>query len=207
MPNSVRPYPAVPGGLPAKVAWSRAGILTRMMVLAMMALLSGPPAGRAETTPPAPAESWFDSLLAPLNDLSRWVSGLFSHDEHFVADEIEQFKHVVDNDLTPFDGLVRQAGFRLASVSVGARLEPQIGLTMTFQRRLSESDKAALMATITDPKSAVGTVERSIIMTLLNASESAYVVRSDKFELSQVTIDLETVPKVTLTMAPVSHWP
>jgi len=204
MPNPVRPNPAPSDGLPIPTGPLR----TRATVVALVAVLSGLPAGTgAETTPPAPARGWADTLLAPFDDLSHWISGLFSHEDGLVADEIGQFKHTVDSDLSAFEALVRQAGFTLASVSVGARLEPQLSVTMAFERRLSEREKAALMTRITDPAHAVGTVERSIIMTLLNAAESAYAVRNDGFRLSQVSIDLDTLPKVTMTMAPVSHWP
>jgi hypothetical protein len=213
MPNPVTPNPVTPGGVPVSAAMAGVGDASaRVLVLTVVAILCWSPAGWADATPPVPAasvpaSSWIDTLLAPLDDLSRWVSGLFSRDERFVTDEIQQFKHVVDSDLSPFDALVRQAGFTIASVSVGARVEPQINLVLAYQRRLSEREKAALMTKITDPANAVGTVERSIIMTLLNAAESAYVVRNDSFRLSEVGIELTTSPRVTFTMAPVSHWP
>ncbi len=206
MRNPVRPNPVRPGRFLG--GWNRAGM---PIVLALAAALAGPSAGWADATPPAAAPagngSWFGTLPTPFSDLSQWVSGLFPHDERLVTDEIEQFKHTVDSDLSAFDTLVQQAGFTLASVSVGARLDPQISLSLTFRRRLSEPEKAALMTKITDPSGSTDTVQRSIIMILLNTAESAYAVRNDGFRLSQVGIELDTVPKVTLTMTPVSHWP
>ena len=191
--------------------WGRIRIPVRLTALAVVVILSGPPAGWAEVQPPVsasnPGGSWIDTLLEPLSDLSHWISRLFSRDEVLVTDEIKRFKTTLDHDVTPLDGLVRQAGFTLAAFSVGASLESPINLSLSFRRRLSEPEKTVLMAKITDAAKPTGTVERSIVMILLNAAESSYVVRNDGYRLSQVGIELDTVPKVTLTMTPVSLWP
>ena len=210
MRTPVGPNSVTSSGL--RGSWNRAAVWMRPLLLAVVLVLSGTTPGRTESTPLQPptatnGNSWIDAILAPFGDLSRWVSGLFSHDERLVTDEIERFKRSVDSDLSSFEALVREAGFALASVSVGARLEPQISLSMTFRRHLGEPEKTALMAKITDPAGGVDTVQRSVIMILLNAAESTYAVRNDGFRLSQVTIDLDTIPKVTLTMTPFSHWP
>ncbi len=211
MRTPVRPNSVTSSGL--RGLWNQAAVWMRPLLLAVALILSGTASGRTDSPPLQPPTtaadggSWIDAILAPLGDLSRWVSGLFSHDERLVTDEIERFKHSVDTDLSGFDALVREAGFTLASVSVGARLEPQISVSMTFRRRLGEPEKTALMTKITDPAGGVDTVQRSVIMILLNAAESTYAVRNDGFRLSQVTIDLDTIPKVTLTMTPFSHWP
>ena len=170
--------------------------------------MSGAAFARADTgtvavTVPPPAESswgWTATALWPLESLTRWVGGLVSREEKAAIDEVDQFKHSIDTDLTTFEALVRQAGFRLASISVGASLVPKIGLALAFERRLSEPEKAALMARITDTSGVVGTIQRSIIMTLLNAAESVYAVRSDGYKLSEVDVDVGIVPNATFVL-------
>jgi hypothetical protein len=185
------------------------------LVLALVAALSWSSLARADESagrapaaeaPAAEADAdWIDGLLQPFQALSHWVSGLFSHEERFVADEIAQFKRRVDSDLAAFDALVRQAGFTIGSISVGASVVPDISLNLEFQRRLSEPEKTALMAKINNPAAGIGTVERSVIMTLLNAAESVYAVRGDGYRLSEVDIDLDVIPYVTFVMAPAGH--
>ena len=178
----------------------------RIPALALAVLLSGAAVARADTgtvTVPPPAESswsWTATALWPLESLTRWVGGLVSREEKAAIDEVDQFKHSIDTDLTTFEALVRQAGFRLASISVGASLVPKIGLTLAFERRLSEPEKAALMARITDTSGVVGSIQRSIIMTLLNAAESVYAVRSDGYKLSEVDVDVGIVPNATFVL-------
>jgi len=178
----------------------------RTPALALAVLLSAAAvAHAADTTAPAaaPAESswsWTATALWPFESLSHWVGGLISHEEKAVVDEVDQFKHIIDTDLSTFEALVRQAGFRVASVSVGASLVPKIGLALAFERRLSEPEKAALMAKITDASGVVGTIQRSIIMTLLNAAESVYAVRNDGYRLSEVDIDVGIVPNATFVL-------
>ena len=181
----------------------------RIPALALAVLLSGAAVARADTgtaiavPAPTPAESswsWTATALWPLESLTRWAGGLVSREEKAAIDEVDQFKHSIDTDLTVFEALVRQAGFRLASISVGASLVPKIGLTLTFERRLSEPEKAALMARITDTSGVVGTIQRSIIMTLLNAAESVYAVRSDGYKLSEVDVDVGIVPNATFVL-------
>ncbi len=181
----------------------------RIPALALAVLLSAAAVARADAPAPvaapvaAPAESswsWVATTLWPFESLSRWVGGLLSHEEKAVVDEVDRFKHSIDTDLSSFEALVKQAGFRVASVSVGASLVPKIGLALAFERRLSEPEKAALMAKITDVSGVVGTIQRSIIMTLLNAAESVYAVRSDGYRLSEVDIDVDIVPNATFVL-------
>jgi hypothetical protein len=154
--------------------------------------------------PAAPAAgsswSWTATALWPFESLSHWVGGLVYREEKAAIDEVEQFKHGIDTDLSSFEALVKQAGFRVASISVGASLVPKIGLTLAFERRLSEPEKAALMAKITDTSGVVGTIQRSIIMTLLNAAESVYATRADGFRLAEVDIDVDIVPNATFVL-------
>ena len=174
---------------------------SRIPALALAMLLSGAAVAHADA--PAATESswsWVSAALSPFTSLSHWVGGLISSEEKAVGDEVDQFKHSIDTDLTTFEALVRQAGFRLASISVGASLVPKIGLTLAFERRLSEPEKAALMARITDTSGVVGTIQRSIIMTLLNAAESVYAVRSDGYKLSEVDVDVGIVPNATFVL-------
>ena len=183
---------------------SQTGVLFWVLLVAALPLAQPAYAdATAETTPAA--GGWGETLLEPFAVVTHWVGNLFSHEERFVADEIADFKHKVDSDLSSFDALVRQAGFTIASVSVGASLVPEVSLSLEVQRRLSETEKAALLAKITDPASGIGTVERSVIMTLLNAAESGYAIRGDGFRLSGVDIDLDIIPNVTFIMAPDSH--
>ena len=174
-------------------------------VLAMLLVLGLMPAARAASAAPSSTDtndsSRLAALLEPLDTLSQWITRLFPHDERFVVEEIEQFKHMVDTDLTAFDGLVHQAGFRIARVSVGADMVPRVRLAMDFVRRPSEPEKGALMARITDPAGSVGTIERSIVMTLLNAAESGYAARSDGYRLTGVNIDVEVIPNVTFVLS------
>ncbi len=174
------------------------------VLLAMAPPLAAP--AHADAKPEAPPEAagggWGETLLEPFSVVSHWVANLFSHEERFVTDEIADFKHKVDKDLSSFDALVQQAGFTIDSVSVGASLLPEVSLSLEFQRRLSEAEKATLLAKITDPASGIGTVERSVIMTLLNAAESGYAIRGDGYRLSGVDIDLDIIPKVTFVMSP-----
>ena len=198
MPNQVSPNRAAIGACPL-TATARLAIPVMAVLLAMTA-----PARADEPTAPGSATSsrdWVDTLLEPFEVLSHWLSGLFSHEERFVVDEVERFKRSVDSDLSAFDALVRQAGFRITAVSVGAGLVPQVSLSMEFLRRLSEPEKTALMARITDASRPVGTIERSIVMTLLNAAESVYAVRNDGFRLSGVDIDVDVIPNVTFVMS------
>ena len=181
----------------------------RIPALALVVLLSGAASAHADATAPAgaprpaPVESswsWTGTVLWPLQSLSHWVGGLISREEKAVVDEVDQFKHSIDTDLSAFEALVRQAGFRVASISVGASLVPKIGLALAFEHRLSEPEKAALMAKITDASGVVGTIQRSIIMTLLNAAESVYAARSDGYRLSEVDIDVDIVPNATFVL-------
>ena len=180
----------------------------RIPALVLAALLSAAAVARADTTAPAPAVaspagsswSWSATLLWPFQSVADWVGGLVSREEKAVADDIDQFKHSIDTDLSSFEVLVRQAGFRVASISVGASLVPKIGLTLAFERRLSEPEKTALMARITQTSGTVGTIQRSIIMTLLNAAESVYAVRSDGYRLSEVDIDVGLIPNATFVL-------
>ncbi len=177
----------------------------RIPALVLAVLLSGATVARADTSAPAlvPTESswsWVAAALSPFESLSRWVGGLVYREEKTVVDEVDRFKHSIDTDLSSFDALVRQAGFRVASISVGARLVPKIGLALAFERRLSEPEKAALMARITDASGVVGTIQRSIIMTLLNAAESVYAVRSDGYRLAEVDIDVDIIPNATFVL-------
>ena len=176
---------------------------TRIPALVLALLLAGAASARADVPAGAPAASswsWMETALWPFESVGHWVGGLFSREERAVVDDIDQFKHAIDTDLSAFEALVRQAGFRIASVSVGASLVPKIGLALAFERRLSEPEKAALMARITDASGTVGTLERSIIMTLLNAAESTYAVRSDGYRLAEVDIDVDIVPNATLVL-------
>jgi len=173
----------------------------RMAALAAALLLACPAPGRAEAPAADAPWSWVTALLEPIEALSHWVTGLFSHEERFVADEIQRFKRTVDTDLSSFDALVRQSGFRISSISVGAGLVPEVSLSMEFLRRLSEPEKTALMARVTDASGVVGTIERSIVMTLLNAAESVYAVRGDGYRLTGVDIDVDVIPNVTFVMA------
>ncbi|MEI8394359.1 MAG: hypothetical protein WCF85_06455 [Rhodospirillaceae bacterium] len=170
-------------------------------VVVVLGLTAAPSADAAGPGTTGGEDSWLSTLLEPLENLSHWVTGLFRHEDRFVPEEIERFKRTVDTDLTGFDALVRQAGFRVGTISVAANLIPRVGLSLEFVRRLSESEKAALMAKITDSAGGVGIVERSVIMTLLNAADSGYAVRSDGFRLTGVEIDLDVVPDVTFLMS------
>ena len=175
----------------------------RIPALALAVLLSGAAVARADAPAAAPAASswgWTATALWPFESLSHWVGGLVSREEKAVVDEVDQFKHSIDTDLSSFEALVRQAGFRVASVSVGASLVPKIGLALAFERRLSEPEKAALMAKITDASGVTGTIQRGIIMTLLNAAESVYATRSDGFRLAEVDIDVDIVPNATFVL-------
>ena len=177
----------------------------RIPALVLAVLLSATAIARADVATPAaaPAEtawSWTATAFWPFESLSHWVGGLISREEKAVVDEVDQFKHSIDTDLSAFEALVRQAGFRVASVSVGASLVPKIGLALAFERRLSEPEKAALMAKITDASGVVGTIQRSIIMTLLNAAESVYAVRRDGYRLAEVDIDVDIVPNATFVL-------
>jgi hypothetical protein len=151
--------------------------------------------------PVSASRSWGATLLEPFEALSHWISALLTHDEGFVVDELERFRRVVDTDLRAFDALVVQAGFHIASVSVEAAAVPQIKVSMAFMRRLSEPEKATLIARITNAAGGVGTIERSIVMTLLNAAESPYAVRSDGYRLSGVEIDVDIIPNVTFILS------
>jgi hypothetical protein len=173
-------------------------------VLVLTLLLSGLPAAgdaRAAGTADEGSGGWVDSLAEPFESLSHWLSRQFSREERFIADEIEAFKRAVDTDLSAFDALVGQAGFRIASISVGSSLVPRVGLSLAFVRRLSEPEKAALMTRLTDGGQPVGTIQRSIIMTLLNAAESVYAMRGDGYRLTGVDIEVDAVPDVTFIMA------
>ncbi len=193
---------SVDGANPGRKLAVRSPPLLLALVLAVV--LSWPWPSRADAGPAVTDESagWVDALLEPFEDLSHWVASLFSHEERLVSDEIAQFKRRVDSDLGAFDALVHQAGFSVGSISVGASLLPEVSLALEFQRRISEPEKAVLMARITDSGNGIGTVERSVIMTLLNAAESGYVIRADGYRLREVDIDLDVVPNVTFVMAP-----
>ena len=196
MPDSTPFGRPISGGLPAS------GLRFRGLVLGLslgLALMVGP-APSADAADDA-AASWSDTLLSPLVSLSAWVSRQFSHEERFIVDEIAAFKRAVDTDLSAFDTLVEQAGFHVESISVGASLIPRISLSLVFVRRLSEPEKTALMARVTDTAKPVGTIQRSIIMTLLNAAESVYALRSDGYRLSGVDIDVDLIPDVTFIMS------
>ena len=173
--------------------------------LALLAALLGPSAAFAENGGPPPAAAtgwdWLDTLFEPLKSLSHWISSLFDHEEHFVEGELEHFKRVIDSDLSVFDDLVRRAGFRIASISVDASLIPRISVSLEFVRRVSEPEKAALMAKITDGSGGVDTIQRSIIMTLLSAAESTYAVRVDGYRLTGVDIDVDVTPNITFVMS------
>ena len=182
---------------------------TRIPALVLAVLISGlilgAPVVRAETsttlaTLSETSWSWMTAALWPFESLSHWVGGLISREEGAAVDEADKFKHNIDTDLSSFEALTRQAGFRLVSVSVGASLAPKIGLALAFERRLSEPEKAALMARITDTSGVVGTIQRSIIMTLLNAAESVYAVRNDGYRLSEVDIDVGLMPNATFIL-------
>jgi hypothetical protein len=178
--------------------------LSALALALLLAGLPGPDGVQAATTASGAEEGqggWVDTLAEPFETLSHWLSRQFSREERFIADEIEAFKHAVDTDLSAFDALVGQAGFRIASISVGSSLVPRVGLSLTFVRRLSEPEKAALMTRLTDAAQPVGTIQRSIIMTLLNAAESVYAMRGDGYRLTGVDIEVDAVPDVTFIMA------
>ena len=199
MSKDARPDRTPPGTARRRTA---SGRLAPWLLAAGLLLAAGP-AGAAD----APAAngggswSWIGSLLEPLESLSHWVAGLFAREDRFVANEVERFRRSIDGDLGPFDALVRQAGYRIASISVDADAASEVGLAFEFVRRLSEAEKAALMGRITGGSGMVGTIERSIIMTLLNAAESVYAVRGDGYRLTEVDIDVDVVPNVTFIMS------
>ncbi len=174
---------------------------SRLLAMVLAVTLYCAPVALAAAESKEATWSWTNALLEPFVSLSHWVTGLFSSGEGFFANEIEQFKHTVDSDLSDFDDLVRQAGFQIGSISVVASLIPHIIMSMELVRWLSEAEKTALKAKITGTASTLGTIQRSIIITLLNAVESTYMIRNDGYRLTGVDIDIDLMPEVTFIMS------
>jgi hypothetical protein len=178
--------------------------MLRVVLTGLVLLTAMPGEGRAQVSGAQVAGDgawrWIQALIEPFAAVTDWMAGVLTPDQRLVNREIERFKATIDRDLGPFDQLVRAAGYRVGSVSLGASLTPRILLSMNFIRRLPQTEKAALLARISDGSGTVGTVERSVVMILLNAADSVYAVRGDGYRLGAVEIEVGVVPEVTFIL-------
>ena len=174
---------------------------TAASLLILLAALSGPASNpaRADTGQSA---TILEQIRYPFQAARRYVIDLFAREEKAVEADIAGFVDMVRTDASAFALLVRDSGYELSEIDVGAELIPSISLIFSFVRPITAEERAALDKKLDRLTGVEGAVQRAIILGLLEATETVYDVRADGFELSQVQVDAGLIPGFTFIFTP-----
>jgi len=162
--------------------------------------LDAAPVAESTATPVAQPSAAPTGLMdMPVTEAWRRMLSLFIQEEELITEDIDHFKSDITQDLSGFDRLVSDAGYRLTDVAVGAGLIPSVELSFDLERILPPAEKAALLKRLETEQ--IGRVEGWIVKSLLHAAESPLAKRGDGYSLSGVDIGVEIIPDVTLHLS------
>lgn len=165
--------------------------------------------------PPAAAQSWTQAAVNAVEQpfiavgswLGSWFGGWLGAAESAIASEKQAFANTLKNDLARFQRLVGEAGFSVAEIRVAGGLDPEISLTLEVRRIASDEEEAAMRRRIVDDVDGaglIGTVERALLLALLDIDEAAESFRPDGYALASVEVDVGLFPSFAYLFTPAS---
>lgn len=162
--------------------------------------------------PPAP-QSWTQAAVAAVEQpfiavgswLGSWLGGWLGEAESVLASEKQAFAETLKSDLARFQRLVGEAGFSVSEVRVAGGLDPEISLTLEVRRIASDEEEEAIRRRIADDVDGaglIGTIERALLLALLDIDEAAEAFRPDGYALSSVEVDVGLFPSFAYLFTP-----
>lgn len=101
------------------------------------------------------------------------------------------------SDIQKLKATVARTGFEFESISVGMDLIPSISLGLSFNRMITDQERAQLNAEMQGDKFNI--LERALIDALLDAASVKIGGDGDNLVLSGADVDVDLIPSVTLT--------
>jgi hypothetical protein len=165
--------------------------------------------------PPPAAQSWTQAAIGAVEQpfilvgswVGSWLGGWLGAAESALASEKQAFAETLKNDLVRFQRLVGDAGFSVAEIRVAGGLEPEISLTLEVRRPASDEEEEAIRRRIADDVDGaglIGTIERALLLALLDIDEAAESFRPDGYALASVEVDIGLLPSFAYLFTPVS---
>lgn len=165
--------------------------------------------------PPSAAQSWTQTAVNAVEQpfiavgswLGSWFGGWLGAAESAITSEKQAFANTLKNDLARFQRLVGEAGFSVAEIRVAGGLDPEISLTLEVKRIASDEEEEAIRRRIADDVDGaglIGTIERGLLLALLDIDEAAESFRPDGYALASVEVDVGLFPSFAYLFTPAS---
>lgn len=130
-------------------------------------------------------------------DIYHQAMAFLFHEERFLADEIEEFRSAMIQDITHLSRLAEDAGYHLSEINFGVSLVPSVDLSFDVVRLLTIQEKESFTKRL-DSEKIVG-LERWILKKLLELTESPLLQRSNEYSFSGVQMSVDIIPEVELS--------
>ena len=181
--------------------------LTRTVAFAGLLALSSMPASAQDTAAEATWVNWgyrmvhesIDTLAYPFQQAWTMAWDAIGKTEADVAAEKVKFAAKLKSELETFSKDVSRTGYDLSMISISPDIIPKIALTLEVRNPLDETAEAKLRSEFQDPGKQYGTIERAILLGLLDLDETAAGLQVNGYKFSEVELELVALfPEVTL---------
>lgn len=171
-------------------------------------------AGSNDQPPPPPAaQSWTQAAVSAVEQpfiavgswVGSWFGGWLGAAESVLTKEKRAFAETLKSDLARFQRLVGEAGFSVSEIRVAGGLDPEISLTLEVKRIASDEEEEAIRRRIADDVDGaglIGTIERALLLALLDIDEAAESFRPDGYALASVEVDVGLFPSFAYLFTP-----
>lgn len=191
--------------------WGRAVCVGAL--LSTLSLPADAAATKDQPPPPPAAQGWTQAAVAAVEQpfivvgswLGSWFGGWLGEAESVVAKEKRAFAETLKSDLARFQRLVGEAGYSVSEILVSGGLDPEISLSLEVKRFASDEEEEAIRRRIADDVDGaglIGTIERALLLALLDADEAAETFRPDGYALSSVEVDVGLFPSFVYSFTP-----
>lgn len=182
-------------------------------VLSMLYVPAFAAASYDQPPPPPAPQSWTQAAVAAVEQpfiavgswLGSWFGGWLGEAESALASEKQVFAETLKSDLARFQRLVGEAGFSVSEVRVSGGFDPEISLTLEVRRIASDEEEETIRRRIADDVDGaglIGTIERALLLALLDIDEAAEAFRPDGYALSSVEVDVGLFPSFAYLFTP-----
>jgi hypothetical protein len=181
--------------------------LTRTVAFAGLLALSAVPASAQDTAADGGWVNWgyrmvnesIDTLAYPFQQAWTMAWDVIGKTEADVAEEKVKFATKLKSELESFSKDVSRTGYDLSMIGISPDIIPKIALTLEVRNPLDETAEAKLRSEFQDPGKQYGTIERAILLGLLDLDETAADLQVNGYKFSEVELELVALfPEVTL---------
>ena len=180
--------------------------LKRIVSLAGLLALSAGPANAQDITAAGSWLDWgsrmvhetIDTLAYPFQEAWTKAWDVIGKTDADVAAEKLKFTNKLKTELAAFSKDVSRTGFELSTISISTDIVPKIALNLSTLESVDEATEAKLRMEFQDQQK-YGTIERTILLGLLDLDETAAGLKVEGYKFSDVDIELVAIfPEVTL---------